>query len=669
AAALPTLTVSYAGFVNGDTAANLTTAPTVATTATASSHVSGNPYSITASGAVDSDYTISYVTGALTVDPVALTITAENQTKAYAAALPTLNVSYAGFVNGDTAANLTTAPTVTTTATASSHVSGNPYSITASGAVDSDYTISYVAGALTVDPVALTITADNQTKAYGAALPTLTVSYAGFVNGDTAANLTAAPTATTTATAASQVSGSPYSITASGAVDSDYTISYVAGAMTVNPVAATWTTNPNSKTYGSADPSPLTTGSGTFLAADNVTATYSRVAGEDVGGYPITATLSSTTLTAAQLAADYIITNAGATFTIIAATSAPNFAEVYTVPGTPGAAETLDVDWVSRQAAYNDEVGWFTVSSLSGTVGGVAPGASGYAQAAVTSTSHVIFPSGDQGGESATLSVQGGQLIVFYLVQNATTADFLANNPSDSISRSPLIFFTATAANPDNFQHVQVIQNPTIGQVQYNWEDMNTGGDKDFNDVVMTVSPAGTPSGSIDALQVPSSGSAVNIAAVLLGDTSLDSAPGDIGFYYVSDASGDVAGIAPGSPGYAAAALTSGNYQVLFGPGASADNIASDSAPAGSYIAFYAISNGTTSQLMATNSSNSATGGPVSFFSFTSANPDSTDHFRFFSPEGVATNPSQLTLHIMDQLFGNDNDYDGLALNLNIGSS
>src|SRR5437763_12958487 len=52
----------------------------------------------------------------------------------------------------------------------------------------------------------------------------------------------------------------------------------------------------NSKTYGDADPSPLTTGSGSgFLAGDNVTATYSRVAGESVAGglYHITATLSA----------------------------------------------------------------------------------------------------------------------------------------------------------------------------------------------------------------------------------------------------------------------------------------------------------------------------------------------------------------------------------------
>ena len=232
-AAVPALTASYTGFVNGDTSASLTTQPTLTTTATVHSHVAGSPYVTTASGAVDSDYTISYVTGIMTVTAAPLTITAVNQTKAYGAALPTLTATYTGFVNGDTTASLTTQPTLSTTATASSHVAGSPYTITVGGAVDTDYSISYVTGTLTVNPVALSITAVNKSKVYGAALPTLTASYSGFVNGDTSASLTTPPTLTTTATASSHVSGSPYSITASGAVDSDYTITYVAGTLTV----------------------------------------------------------------------------------------------------------------------------------------------------------------------------------------------------------------------------------------------------------------------------------------------------------------------------------------------------------------------------------------------------------------------------------------------------
>jgi F0F1-type ATP synthase epsilon subunit len=228
-AALPALTAGYSGFVNGDTAGSLTTPPSVTTTGTASSAV--GTYPITASGAVDANYTISYASGTLTVTRVGLTISANNQSKAYGAALPALTVGYSGFVNGDTASSLTTPPTVATTGTANSAVS--TYPITASGAVAANYTISYVAGTLTVTQVGLVITANNQTKAYGAALPPLTVGYSGFVNSDTANSLTTAPTVTTTGTASS--AAGTYPITASGAVDANYTISYVPGTLTVTP--------------------------------------------------------------------------------------------------------------------------------------------------------------------------------------------------------------------------------------------------------------------------------------------------------------------------------------------------------------------------------------------------------------------------------------------------
>ena len=55
----PTITPTYAGFVNGDDASSLTTAPTCSTTATSSSPVGSYPSSC--SGAVDANYTISYV--------------------------------------------------------------------------------------------------------------------------------------------------------------------------------------------------------------------------------------------------------------------------------------------------------------------------------------------------------------------------------------------------------------------------------------------------------------------------------------------------------------------------------------------------------------------------------------------------------------------------------
>src|SRR5439155_1294176 len=158
-----------------------------------------------------------------------LTVTADDKTKTYGAGTPPLTVSYAGFVNGDSAASLGGTLSVTTTATAAS--AAGSYPITASGQTSGNYTIGYGAGTLTVTKASLTVTADNQTKTYGAGNPALTVSYAGFVNGDTVASLGGTLSVTTAATAGSAVGS--YPITASGQTSANYTISYVGGTLTV----------------------------------------------------------------------------------------------------------------------------------------------------------------------------------------------------------------------------------------------------------------------------------------------------------------------------------------------------------------------------------------------------------------------------------------------------
>ena len=309
-AALPALSVSYSGFVNGDTSANLTTQPAVTTTATAGSPVGGYP--ITANGAADANYIINSLPGTLTVTPVPLTITANNQSKGYGAALPPLSASYSGFVNGDTPASLTTQPMVSTTATAGSPVGG--YSITANGAADANYIINSLPGTLTVTPVPLTITANNQSKGYGAALPPLSASYSGFVNGDTPASLTTQPMVSTTATAGSPVG--LYPITVSGATDANYLISSVAGVFAVTSVELTITANNQSTAFGAAIPALTVSYSG-FVNGDTPASltrlpwvTTTAVTGSPVGVYPIT--------TGGATAANYIILYVAGTLTITA---------------------------------------------------------------------------------------------------------------------------------------------------------------------------------------------------------------------------------------------------------------------------------------------------------------------------------------------------------------
>ena len=94
-----------------------------------------------------------------------------------------------------------------------------------------------VAQSFTVAQAPLTITADNQTKPYGAANPLLTASYSGFVNGDTPAALDTPVSLSTTAVTAS--SAGSYPIVASGAADADYSITFVDGALTISPATQT----------------------------------------------------------------------------------------------------------------------------------------------------------------------------------------------------------------------------------------------------------------------------------------------------------------------------------------------------------------------------------------------------------------------------------------------
>jgi hypothetical protein len=223
----PSITPSYSGFVNGNTAASLTTAPTCSTTAT--SHSPVGSYASSCAGAVDNNYTISYVAGTVTDSAAALVITASSGTMTYGGTVPAITASYSGFVNGDTAASLTTAPTCTTTATSQSAAGSFPSSCT--GAVDSNYAISYVSGTVVDSPAPLTIAANNASMTQGSAIPTLTATYSGFVNGNGPSNLTGTLVCTTTATSSS--APGTYPITCSGQSSSNYTITYVAGTLTI----------------------------------------------------------------------------------------------------------------------------------------------------------------------------------------------------------------------------------------------------------------------------------------------------------------------------------------------------------------------------------------------------------------------------------------------------
>ena len=151
------------------------------------------------------------------------------------------------------------------------------------------------APAITAAP--LTITASSGTKTYGGTF-SVTPSYSGFVNGETSSVLSSSATCTSAGSAAS-AAASNYATTCSGAAGVNYSVSYLAGALTVGTAPVTATLTAADKTYDGTTAEPNANMSCTLtgvLAADvsNVTctATSGVFDGAGAGAHTVTATVT-----------------------------------------------------------------------------------------------------------------------------------------------------------------------------------------------------------------------------------------------------------------------------------------------------------------------------------------------------------------------------------------
>lgn len=171
-----------------------------------------------------------------------ITLTALDATREYGDANPAFTYTATGLIDGDTISDALSSFGLTTPATLTSDVGS--YAINAAPVASGlRYGITSATGAnLTVTKAIVTATADNQSRTYGDANPPLTVSYTGFKNGETGAVLDTAPTASTTATAASNVGTA--AITVAGGLDNNYNFNYLPGTLTINPAVVTVTADP-----------------------------------------------------------------------------------------------------------------------------------------------------------------------------------------------------------------------------------------------------------------------------------------------------------------------------------------------------------------------------------------------------------------------------------------
>jgi large repetitive protein len=171
---------------------------------------------------------------------------------------------------------------------------------------------------------------------------------------------------------------------------------------------------------------------------------------------------------------------------------------LFQATGTTGStAATFKI--TERGGTYLNEVGYYRTDDASGRIGTLLPGDVGYAAAALANTRAVtVFGSSTLVGASASATVPAGQYVGFYLIQNASISTWRGSNSANSVSKTPLAFFSFQAANPDSFDHLHAALDAT-GKLTLGWEDLTNGGDQDFNDIVFTATGFKQPMGSTPA--------------------------------------------------------------------------------------------------------------------------------------------------------------------------
>jgi hypothetical protein len=158
-----------------------------------------------------------------------LTVTADDATRVYGAANPTIGVSYSGFLSGENEGDIQVQPTAACTATATSAVGS--YATVASGGVDANYAFQYANGTMTITAKVLDVTANDAVRDYGATNPSFTLQYSGWANGDNSGDLTVQPVAQCSATPSSPTG--TYAIAVSGGSDDNYWFERNDGVLTI----------------------------------------------------------------------------------------------------------------------------------------------------------------------------------------------------------------------------------------------------------------------------------------------------------------------------------------------------------------------------------------------------------------------------------------------------
>ena len=131
---------------------------------------------------------------------------------------------------------------------------------------------------------------------------------------------------------------------------------------------------------------------------------------------------------------------------------------------------------ISREADFDNEVYFYKVDDINGSVNGVAVGEDGYLQAALARLASPEFSTSDDNTESGSVQFDAGSIVVPLIIADG--------NLSEALSGVAEVYFPYLGANTDNgsFDHIKLLDDSTFG-----FEDLPNGGDADFNDIIIKI--------------------------------------------------------------------------------------------------------------------------------------------------------------------------------------
>lgn len=146
-------------------------------------------------------------------------------------------------------------------------------------------------------------------------------------------------------------------------------------------------------------------------------------------------------------------------------------------------ADTVNASFeLRRQADFDNQVGFYRIENEQGQVqsglGLLSPGDEGYQEAAIRNRVGNVLLGGIMNNDILNTSAQlsPGQLLAPFIIAEGVIGELLDTD----FENDPDIFFAYRSANSDNANHVLLLGDNTFG-----FEDVEGGGDADFDDLVV----------------------------------------------------------------------------------------------------------------------------------------------------------------------------------------